>query len=195
MSQPSKYNEVEALKLLVSGNEKGFQQIYDRYAGNVFRVGMKYLRSTELSEDLVQEVFSSVWLQREQFERVEFFQRYLFTMCRNIAYRLLKTIATRELGEQEFTKLKRYDDNNVEYHLLGNECVTIMQNAVQKLPITHRRVYELVTNEGLSHKAVAEQLNVSMQTVSNSMVLALKSIKQHLTQNIVSGFLVTLYFI
>jgi RNA polymerase sigma-70 factor (ECF subfamily) len=189
MSQPCNYNEVEAVKLLVSGNEKGFQQIYDRYALNVFRVGMKYLRSTELAEDLVQEVFSALWVQRDQFEKVEFFQRYLFTMCRNIAFRHLKTIVNRELGEKEYTKLKRYDDNNVEYHLLGKECVTIMQHAVKKLPVTHRRVYELVTNEGLSHRAVAEQLNVSVQTVSNSMALALKSIKQHLTQNTVTGLI------
>jgi RNA polymerase sigma-70 factor (family 1) len=181
MAGSRNYNEAEALALLAAGDEKGFQQIYDRYALNVARIGYKYLQSAALAEDLVQEVFSAVWVQREQFTRVEYFQRYLFTMCKNIALQHLKKIAKEELLNKTYASLKsQTTENNIDDYLLDQAYPALMQKAVEQLPATHKRVFELVTIDGLSHKAIAEQLNLSPQTVSNSMTLAIKSIRSHL---------------
>lgn len=184
--QSTTYNEAEAVKLLVEGRPEGYEQIYARYAYSVARIGFRFLRSKELTEDLVQEVFSSVWINRERFANVEFLERYLHSMCTNKAITYLKTVKVRQVGEREYARIKLTSENNTEGALLEKECHAQMQSAIDKLPITPKRVYELVTNKGLTHKEVADQLNISEQTVSNSMAIVIKTVKQHL------GHLVTI---
>jgi RNA polymerase sigma factor (sigma-70 family) len=185
MEKVCTYNEAEAIKLLIAGDARGLNAIYEHYAFAVARVGFRYLRSAELAEDLVQEVFSAVWVNREKFANVEFFQRYLFTMCRNHAIQHLKTYRRKELGMRDYVITKLKDEHAVENHVLDEECLVQMQKAVDNLPQSHKKVYKLVTEEGLSHREVAIQLDCSVQTVSNSMALVYKSIKQQLGQIII----------
>jgi RNA polymerase sigma-70 factor (ECF subfamily) len=176
------YNEKEAIRLLAAGNVTGFQQIYERYAFAVARVGFRFFRSAELTEDLVQDVFTSVWINREKFANVESVEAYLVRMCTNKAKDHLRAYSIRKLGEIEYASTKRYDRNTVEDHVLDKECLALMQKALDKLPATQKQVYELVTSEGLTHKEVAAQLGCSEKTVSNSMTLTLQSVKTSLGQ-------------
>jgi RNA polymerase sigma-70 factor (ECF subfamily) len=179
------YNEKEAIRLLVSGNLEGFQAIYKRYASAVERVGFKFFRSTESAEDLLQEVFTAVWINREKFALVESLEPYLITMCTNKAKSNLKAFARRKLRESEYANNKHYVENSVEDHLLGEECRALLEKAVERFPATQKRVYELVTNEGATHKEVAAQLNCTEKTVKNLMTLSLQSVKGSLGELIV----------
>ena len=184
MSQPGTYDEVEALKLLAEGRQKGFTQIYDRYAKGISNLGYKYLHSEALVEDYVQEVFLAVWLQRESFQDVDFFRGYLFTIAKNTALKKLKKIANEELRNEEYFNLKpATSENNIDDYLLNKD----MRRAVEELPSTQRTVFQLVVSEGLSHKDVAEQLNLSQQTVSNTMTMAVKTLKLQLKLYSVGG--------
>lgn len=195
MAQPFSYNEVEAVKLLVEGRPEGFHQIYDRYVFAVTRVGFRFLQSTELTEDLVQEVFSRLWVHREKFATVESVEKYLITMCRNRAIDHLKASLIRKLGEGEYAQTRLTSENNAERNILDKECLVVMQKAVDGLPATQKRVFELVTNEGLSHKEVACLLNISEQTVANLMAKVFKTTKENLGQHLVTILWVSSHFI
>jgi RNA polymerase sigma-70 factor (family 1) len=181
MAKLGTYDEVEAIKLLIEGDEKGFRMIYDRYALNILRLGRRYLGSVELANDLSQEVFGALWRQRETLAEVENFPKYFFSMVKWMAYRQLNKIANRELGEGEYVSMKSFEENHsTESILRDQECEQLFYKLVERLPENHRKVYKLVMHEGLSHRAVAEQLNLTEKTVSNSMTLAIKSLKHQL---------------
>lgn len=174
------YDEKESIELLSTGNVKGFQAIYKRYAYAIDRFAFKYLKSSELAKDCVQEVFSSVWVNRAKFTTVESLESFLFVMCANRANKFLKAYNTRKLYENDFAQSQRVTGNDTMDYLLDQECRELMQKAIDKLPATQRQVFELVTKKGLSHKEIAENTGYAIKTVNNSMTAALQNIKTEL---------------
>lgn len=189
------HNLDEALRGLSDGDHLAFRWIYDKYYYLVARVGSKYLQDPNLTQDLVQEIFSSVWTRRTQFAGVDNFESYFFTMARNLALQYLKHKAREAVGNKVYTKLKPDAENNIETYASDNDYGQLIDDAVKTLPIPHQRVFELCRYKGMSHKEAAHVLNISPETVSNYMALALKSLRKrldpHIMQIVVLGILLT----
>jgi RNA polymerase sigma-70 factor (ECF subfamily) len=190
------YNkDEEALKDLAEGSERAFGFLYERYFSGVGRIGLKYLQDVKLSQDMVQDIFSTVWINRAQFKGIDHFQSYLYTMTKNLAITYLKKIAKEVLVRKEFDRQKPAGENNIEQYIDEKEYKLLIDQALEKLRPQQRQIFELAKNQGLSHRAIAQQLELSQQTVSNQMTLALKSIKGHMNGHIASSFLAVLFCI
>jgi RNA polymerase sigma-70 factor (family 1) len=179
-------NDEEAVKDLAEGNEKAFRFLFERYFFWVGRIGMKYLQDLRLSQDLVQDIFSVVWMNRMRFREVDHFESYLYIMTKNLALQYLKKIGKEVLARQEFALQKQAGENNTEDYLNEKEYAELINEAVEKLRPQQKQIFELGKHQGLSHRRIAQELEISQQTVSNQMSLALKSIKAHLKSHIVS---------
>jgi len=100
-----KYNpgeEKKVLELLAQGNEFSFTLLFDHYRGRIFSVALKFLKSRELAEEVVQEVFLKIWSRREDLTRVLDFEAYLFTVARNLIFDLIKDIAKETTTRNDF---------------------------------------------------------------------------------------------
>jgi RNA polymerase sigma-70 factor (family 1) len=185
----SKYDEAAARKLLSEGDVAGFKHIYDRYAPGVFRVGYKYLQSQELAEDLLQDVFYKIWKNPERYAKVENFETYLFSVAKNICFRKLKKLAQEDEASLEYA-LRKGDASNY-----NQEYSHLLQQAVEQLPPQQKLVFKLVREEGMSHDAIAHQLQLSAATVNNHVSLAMKFIRNHVFRHIglVVGFIVNIF--
>jgi RNA polymerase sigma-70 factor (family 1) len=178
----SNFDEAKALLLLKQGSEIAFKAIYDHYAPGIYRVANRYFQSGEMAEDLVQEIFSTLWLKRAEFSEVQHFRFYLFTMARNLALKYLKKMAKDALINQEFTdRLSLTDDGTELYE-------ERLRQAVEQLPPQQRQVFNLAKVNGLSHEDIALKLKLSPSTVNNHLVAALKFIRQHVPRH-TSAFL------
>src|SRR5690606_36709851 len=99
-------NDEEALEELAKGSDKAFGYHFERYFLLVGRVGTKYLQDIKLSQDLVQDIFSTVWMNRTRFTGVDHFKSYLYTMTKNLALEYLWKIAGETLALIEFARHK-----------------------------------------------------------------------------------------
>src|SRR5690625_1723064 len=72
------------------GNEEAFRQIYDRYHIQMFYIARKYVKSTELAEDAVQETFIKFWNKRHSLDETQSLSGYLFTILRNHLINMLR---------------------------------------------------------------------------------------------------------
>ena len=95
-------NDGEALKDLAEDSEKAFCYLFERYFSGVGRIGIKYLQDVKLSQDLVQDIFSKVWINRTRFTGVGHFKSYVYTMTKNLALEYLKKIAKDVSARKEF---------------------------------------------------------------------------------------------
>src|SRR6218665_2313897 len=99
--QPSAtYNERDLLQRLSQGDAKAFSELYDRYSPLLYKEAYRYLRSSELAKDLVQEIFTTVWLKRTSFTNVDDLHAYLLTMSKNHAYRSLLKISKESIAKK-----------------------------------------------------------------------------------------------
>ncbi len=167
-------------------NNKDF---FNQYSNAVFRTAHRYLQSDDLAQDIVQEVFTTIWQKRGTLHDVKNIEQYLTTIARNRTFRELKKwsleLKLREEFLQESELITQEEPEITPYNQLLKEAVAL-------LPKQQKRVFELGKQEGLSHDAIAKQMNLSQGTVKNHMVRALSFIRQQVTERI--GFLLLFLF-
>lgn len=162
-----------------------------------------YLKSGEDAKGIVQEVFISVWNNRENLRLDGNLKSYLFTATRNkclnfLEKRRIKTVsldAPQPGTEQPLEHFFIADQAGTEEAMELAELKAVIFDEVQKLPPKCREIFILSRQEELSHKEIAEKLKISTKTIENQIGIALKRIRKRLSdykQQEQSG---TLFFI
>lgn len=173
------YDEIKVLALLAQGSEYAFTQLFDHYRARIFSVALRFFKSRELAEEVVQEVFLKVWVRRADLARILHFEGYLFTMARNQVFDGLKDIAEEIIAKRGFAH-RIQPVIGTDHPLIEKQYEELLHEAVNQLPPQQKQIFRLAKIEGLSHQAIAEQLNISRFTVKTHMAKALQTIRHNL---------------
>jgi RNA polymerase sigma-70 factor (family 1) len=171
--------EKELLHQVASGDQKAFTALFDRYQSLVYDFALKLTRSKSHAEEIVQDIFIKIWLNRTEMEHILNLGAYINRMTRNQSYSALRKIAAQALRTAELTDPEIAGSVKSDHTLLYNESAKILKTAVNDLPPQRKLVYELCHEQGLKYEEVAAKLNISSGTVHKHMKLALKSIRTH----------------
>ncbi|GAA3962935.1 RNA polymerase sigma factor [Mucilaginibacter dorajii] len=176
------YNENELLNKIASGDVRAFTHLFDSYYKHLGQYVYRLTESTEVAEEIVQDVFVKIWSRRQDLVKVESFTNYLFIITRNRTYRFLKEKATAHVKQQEWEKEYRE-----EHYFPGDvspeeKFCLIIDKLVEKLPPQQRKVYELSRIGHLKHSEIAGMLNISTETVKKHIMLANKFIKNSISE-------------
>ncbi len=180
--------EKELLLMLSQGDEIAFTKLFYAYKNKLYSFILQLTGSAAMAEDVVQETFLKVWRNRAAFSALENFNAYLFKIAQNDAINGLRRQSRGYLIMSAIEREKT-DSNDIEDILTGKEMKAVLQQAVDRLPPQQRRVFELSRNEGLKYEEIANQLNISVSTVRNHMVQALKTIREFITSSYPFGII------
>lgn len=169
-----------AIQQLIAGDESVFTIVYELYSEKVYRLAFRFLKDEKHAEEIVQETFINLWLSREKLNADGNMWLYLCVISKRLSLNALRQIGKSSILVEkllhEISELQNTTEEEVIAHDLGHYAEKI----VDKLPRQQQLVYKLSRVEGLSHKEIAEQLQISPNTVKNHMVEALKTLKTHL---------------
>ncbi|GAA4806937.1 RNA polymerase sigma-70 factor [Olivibacter ginsenosidimutans] len=161
------------------GDKSAFQALYTKYWDMVFNNAYKRLGNLNLSEDVVQEVFSQLWLRREQ-EQIRNLPAYLYIATRNQVYKLQRKeqiyIPITEIAEE--LRLQR---ESADAQILYKELLETYRQLIEHLPPQQREIFKLRYDENLETNEIAEQLKISPKTVRNQLGRALSRLKTAFT--------------
>ncbi|OQP40770.1 hypothetical protein A4H97_14215 [Niastella yeongjuensis] len=167
--------------MLAGGEETVFSYIFERYRDPIYSTALHLSGSALLAEEIVQDVFLDLWLQRRNAPAITYLAAYLNRMAGNKIYDALKQ-------RQRQRDLQQTIDPETEHHtpaiLLENKDYdAILARAIARLPEKQRLTYQLIKQQGLSRKAAALELGVSPETVKYNLEQSLRSIRAYcLTQ-------------
>lgn len=178
-------NSVKILLLKVAeGDENAFGQLFKAYYNQLGEFIMRITESEPLTQEIVQDVFLKIWINRSSLAEIDSFKAYLLVVARNHAFNCLKQIAREKSRKKEWI-------NTVLYHASNNveEATTIdtgnlIDEAVELLPPQQKKVYTLSRRDGMKQQEIASELNISLETVKKHMVLALRFLKNNLRTHI-----------
>lgn len=169
---------------LKNNEVKAFDALFHKYSDKLYRFSFSLLKNEEDSKEIVQETFCKIWENRCQIDSSKSFKSFLFTISFHLVIdqlRLrLKDNKYRIFLEKYYGEHPGKQENQIDYDILKKEIF----NAVEELPRKRKEIYRLSREKGLSHKAIAEQLDIKEKTVENQINLALKHIKSHLGKEI-----------
>lgn len=171
--------ERELLGKIAQGDQKAFTVLFDHYQAMIYAYSIKLTRSKTQAEEIVQDIFIKIWLNRENIQRIENLGAYLNRATRNQCYTALRKIAADALKIVELTEHNIPCGNNTEHRTLYNESAKLLKDVVDTLPPQRKLVYTLCHEQGLKYDEVAAKLNISPGTVHKHMKLALSAIRAH----------------
>ncbi len=152
------------------------QDLFVEYYPALKSFAVRYVNSPEVAEDLVQDVFLRLWENGELLDDVEEKSAYLYQMVRFKAIDYLRHKKYSEKSVEEYAaELSQVDDSAY----WEEEIYRRMMIAIDKLPKGVHSVLTL-TLEGRSAKEVAEQLNISVETVKKQKQIARKMLRDKL---------------
>lgn len=175
----NEYNESELLRRLKGGDAKAMSAIYDTYSRGLLNSAFNVLRERSVSEDILQEVFLSLWMQRERLNIVTSLKSYLYSAVR---YQVFKAIRQGKGTEALFDHIEEriWGEPAQEHLLFQKELQARIARIVETLPDKCREIYLLSREEQLSHKEIAGRLNITTKAVEFQITAALKRIRQSL---------------
>lgn len=177
----SNYNiltDRELTDLLRTGSERAFNEIYVRYKGLLHVHAYQKLGDFDEASDIIQELFTIIWVRRDALPQETNLQSYLFVSVRN---RILDFIAHKKVESKYLNSFQSFINDEKSYitdlFIREKEFSEIIEKEINDLPPKMREVFLLSRRTGLSHKEIAQKLNISENTVKNQVKYALKILR------------------
>jgi RNA polymerase sigma-70 factor (family 1) len=163
---------------LSKGNVLAFNELYHRYCKRLYRFAYGYLKSTEDSEELVQEVFTRIWENREILDCELSFKSYLYT----ISFNIIRKHFRKKKYISEYFKNKVCDDNDFQttQEITYNSLYRYISLLANKLPEKRKVIFKSSRFNEKTITEIADELQISHKTVENQLTDALRYIRGNL---------------
>jgi RNA polymerase sigma factor (sigma-70 family) len=162
------------------GSYDSFSSLYNLWVDRLYQFVYSFTKSYELSEDIVQETFVKVWLNRKNLQTQYSFRSYLFT----ISYHLFIKEFKRQLNNpsieeyMEYCRNKSSDDDIIDKEIDFQTFMDNLKKAKDKLTPRQKEIFELNKEYNLSISEIASKLSLQEQTVRNQLTSSLKIIRK-----------------
>lgn len=172
------HNDQELLQLIGEHqNHQAFEVLYQRHFDSIFRYVYKVMQDRETAEDVVQNIFFSLWRNPPTLTYPSILP-YLFGAARN---QISKEIRKNKWNKEQLDFIENSQGIcTTDEYLEERDTRNLLENAVQKLPLRCRNVFELSRFSYLSNKQIAKKLGLSVFTVENHIKKALYHLRQSL---------------
>lgn len=189
-SRTAKYDDHDDLSLIAAislGDSRALEVLYDRYASVVYRMAARIVKSQELAEDIVQEVFWRVWRRSGSFERDRGrVAQWLFGIAHNLCIDELRRSRSRPISVYEDVDhplIQQLPDQHIDvagaaWH---GEQRRAIASALAELPEAQRQAIEMAYFGGMSHQEIALRLDRPLGTIKTRVRLGLHKLKSVLT--------------
>lgn len=174
------HDEKALFRRLAGGDEEAFRQLFHHYNKMLQPFVFRLTRSSQASEEVLQEVFLKLWLHREKLAAVEDPKAYLIRIVSNESFNYLRGLARDEKLFAAVQPLLEEAAPSPEQTVFYRETEKQVREAVERLPLACRNIYRMSREELMRIPEIASALNLSDNTVKNQLVKALKSIRLYM---------------
>lgn len=182
----------DLLRRLQEGDEAAFGAIYRLFAPVLYQRLVRLLKDIGATEEILQDVFLKLWEKRAQIDPERGFRTYLYRIADNLAIDFFRKITREKALQEELWVSGVYFYLQTEEELISKEERQLITNAISELPPKRRRIVILCKLEGKSYQDVADLMGISVSTVSNQLVKAIKEIKNYVVRSAPGEFIVIL---
>jgi RNA polymerase sigma-70 factor (ECF subfamily) len=176
--------EQEIFKSIKKGNKTAFEMLFQTHYQRMCAYAVSFVSQDDLAEDIVAEIFIRLWEKRESVDITVSVSSYLFQSVKNSCINYLNREKSRKntISENEINLLNLkitypISDKYPLSDLIGRELEEKIKTEVEKLPERCREIFCLSRFENLSHKEVAEKLQISENTVKVQIYRALTKLR------------------
>ncbi len=169
--------EENNIKALSKGDQKAFEALFLCYQPKLVYFLTGFLKDSELARDMSQDIFLSIWNNKEKFSEIKSFKAYIFKMGKNAIYNYYDHSLVNEKYVAEQLNCSA-DFENMEELIFAQQLQSLIDMTVNQMPSQRKLVYTMSRIDGLSNSKIAEKLNINKRTVENHLTIALANIRK-----------------
>ncbi|MRT94715.1 RNA polymerase sigma factor [Ancylomarina sp. 16SWW S1-10-2] len=156
-----------------SGDTKAFEQLFNQLYPSMCVVARSYVNNEGEAEDIAQDAFIKLWNSRDKYDSIDSIKTYLYVLVKNQSLNFLR----RNKSKDKFVdNLDKDDFSYFSNQIIEEETYRILKDGIDSLPPQSARIIRL-NLKGLKNQEIAEQLEVSVNTVKTLKYNALKKLK------------------
>lgn len=175
------HNEKELLRLIAEGDEVAFKDLFYYYLPVLELLVIRIIKKKEAVPDLIQEIFMRIWLSRDKLTEIDQPKSWIFQIAYYQSFNWLRQQRIRNQAQGVPTNSIDFGcKNSTDERTLFLDTRRFVHEAVERLSPQAKKVYLLSREEGLKPREIAERMELSTQTVKNTLSRSLKSIRTYL---------------
>ena len=164
-------------QIAVYEDEAAYKELFFIFFNSLTRFATGILQSKEIAEEVVSDVFISIWTDRAKLNAIDDLQLYIFIAVKNNSIHKLKQQNRRttvSIDEIDVEMESIYQ--TPEERILSTESLGRIETAINSLPQRARLILKLAKEDKMRYKDIAVLLNISVKTVDNQLAIALKKL-------------------
>lgn len=167
---------------LAHGNsEKALEGIYYMYSESISRYILMYVRSKEVTEELLSDVFYTIWEKKEVASQLENFHAYIYSVAKFKALNYLRGQKVETVNlDQIPIDIFAFTKTTAEEEYISQETINELNEAIEELPPKCKLAFKLVKEDNMKYKDAAEHLGISIKTLEIHLTTAMKKLKEKL---------------
>ena len=176
MNKFAAYSDTCLLDQLKLQDFDAFEEIYQRYWKQLYSISYRGVRSREIAEEIVQDIFTSLWEKRNS-NAIETLSAYLQAAVKYKVINHIHREMTKKAYLDAFEVAPKQQVNPTEELVLLDDLNDALEREIKKLPEKRQLIFKLHRQQNLSMKQVASQLGISEKTVENQLSKAVKVLR------------------
>jgi RNA polymerase sigma-70 factor (ECF subfamily) len=170
--------DTDQLHKVKFGDIQAFESVFNSYYKALVGYGRTILKDTDEAEDIVQQVFISIWEKRSEIEIHTSFRGLLYRSVYNACLNRIKHNTVRRSYEKEvqLTTSSSFTHEDIKQKELQKR----IDDALNSLPDQCGRIFRMSRFEEMKYQEIADKLGLSVKTVENQMGKALRIMRENL---------------
>jgi RNA polymerase sigma-70 factor (family 1) len=169
--------EENYVKALSKGDRRAFEVLFIFYNPKLVCYLTGFIKNAELSRDMAQDVFLSVWNNRDKLSEIKSFKAYIFKMGKNaICNYYDHSLVNEKFVTDQLVRPTAFE--HTDELIFAKQLQILIELAVNKMPNQRKLIFTLSRFEGLSNDQIANKLNVKKRTIENYLTAALADLRK-----------------
>jgi RNA polymerase sigma-70 factor (ECF subfamily) len=169
----------ECLQRIAQGDRKAYEWLYKNYYNRIFEYALLLTAEKQTSDDIVQEIFLKIWSQRTTLTKITNFNSWIYISTKHL---ITDTWRKRANEKQVLKNIAHTIETETNITPFQNEP-TIFTHAINALTERQQLIYKLIREEGRTREEISQALQISPNTIRNTMQSALHNIKTYVLQH------------
>jgi len=189
-----KRTENSMIEKIISGDIQAFEVLFNDNYERLAYYAYQYLKDQDNAEDVVQELFSKLWINRKKLGSDINITAYLYSAVRNACLNHIKHEKVKE-SFQLNSIIPLPNDNYISNKIDADELNKLIQSSIFELPPERQKIFLLSREQGMKYQEIAEHLAISVKTVEAQMGSALRFLRERLKEYLLVFIAFLSYFL
>ena len=177
------YTDQLLLQEMAAGSEDAFCRLFDHYWNRVYASALVLTKSSQMAQDIAQEVFLQLWQNREKAADIQKLDGFLFISARNLIFKKMSRLKLEDAYQHYLSYQASVNSGDTSVPTEFKELQTLVELGISQLPPQQQKAFRLSRERGLSHEEISYQMGVSRAAVKDYIVRSLAFLRKYLREH------------